>query len=395
MVFSERAGMSGEESFQTEVRAWLEANCPADKRGPMAEDDHCFGGIEWRFKNEAQRIWLQRMAERGWTAPDWPREYGGGGLTPAETEILREEMARIEAHPPLTSLGIWMLGPALLKFGTEEQKKRYLPPITRGEILWCQGYSEPNAGSDLASLQTRAELVGDEFVVTGQKIWTSYGHKADWIFCLVRTDTSKPKHEGISFLLIDMRSKGVKASPLRLISGNEHFAQEFFDEVRVPKENLVGQLNRGWDVAKYLMLFERQMIGATRMNAALSLADFALKHLGREGLRAEPILRAKVASLDLEVAAFEALLERYRDEAASGAPPGAKSSMLKYIATELTVKRHEVMMSILGAAGLDQEGPERRTAVDWLQSLANRIGGGTSEIQLNVVAKRVLELPGA
>lgn len=387
--------MSGEDEFRLEVRAWLDANCPAEKRGPMGEDDHCFGGLRWRFRDEAQRLWLERMAARGWTAPEWPREYGGGGLSPVEGAILREEMARIDAHAPLTSLGIWMLGPALLRFGTEAQKKAYLPGIVRGEIWWCQGYSEPNAGSDLASLQTRAELVGDEFVVTGQKIWTSYGHRADWIFCLVRTDPAKPQHDGISFILIDMRSKGVQASPLRLLSGAEHFSQVFFDEVRVPKENLVGTLDRGWDVAKYLLLFERQMIGAMRMGGPIRLSDFALQHLGADGLGAEPLLRAQIASLDLELAAFETMLERYREEAAAGAPLGAKSSLLKYFATELSVKRHELMLSVLGTAGLDLDGEQAKTAIDWLGSLANRIGGGTSEIQLNVVSKRVLELPGA
>ena len=231
------------------ARSWLAANCPIEKRGSMREEDHCFGGVRWTYAHDSQRVWLQRMAERGWTAPEWPREYGGGGLTKTEAQILREEMTRIEAHDPLTSLGIWMLGPALLRFGTEEQKKKYLPPIVRGEIRWCQGYSEPNAGSDLVSLQTRAELLGDEFVVTGQKIWTSYGHLSDWMFCLVRTDPSKPRHDGISFILIDLQTPGVQASPLKLISGNEHFSQVFFDRVRVPKANLVGSLDRGWDVA--------------------------------------------------------------------------------------------------------------------------------------------------
>jgi acyl-CoA dehydrogenase len=382
------------EAFRTEVRAWLAENCPPEKRGPMAEDDHCFGGRNWRFKNEAQRIWLERMAARGWTAPEWPTSYGGGGLSPAEAAILREEMARIEAHAPLTSLGIWMLGPALLRFGTEEQKRQYLPEIVRGAVWWCQGYSEPNAGSDLVSLKTRAESIGDEFVVNGQKIWTSYGHKADAIFCLVRTDPDKPRHEGISFLLIDMRTPGVSASPLRMISGAEHFSQVFFDDVHVPKENLVGTLNRGWDVAKYLLLFERAMIGAMRTGGPVPPIEFALQHLGRDGLCAEPMLRAQIVAMDMELAAFNAMIERYQDEAMAGVSLGAKSSMLKYLATELAVKRHELMLSVLGTAGLDLEGPNARAAVDWLASLPNRVGGGTSEIQLNVVAKRVLELPG-
>jgi acyl-CoA dehydrogenase len=386
--------MTDTEGFRAECRAWLEDNCPAGMRGPMREDDHCFGGRNWRFKSEAQRVWLERMGARGWTAPEWPAQYGGGGLSGAEAVILREEMARIDAHPPLTSLGIWMLGPALLRFGTEAQKLKYLPGIVRGEIWWCQGYSEPGAGSDLVGLKMRAELVGDEFIVNGQKIWTSYGHLADCIFCLVRTDPEKPRHEGISFLLIDMRSPGVMASPLKLLSGNEHFSQVFFDEVRVPAENLVGVRGRGWDVAKYLLMFERQMIGGMRAGDTIGLAEFALKHLGRDALRAEPILRARIAEFDIAMTAFETLVDRYGQEAAAGVALGPKSSMLKYFGTELNVKRHALMLSILGSAGLDLDGPESKTATDWLGSLANRIGGGTSEIQLNVVAKRVLELPG-
>jgi acyl-CoA dehydrogenase len=382
------------DTFRTEVRTWLTQNCPPEKRGQMGEDDHCFGGRDWVFKNEAQRVWLERMAARGWTAPEWPTEYGGGGLSGAQAAILREEMARIDAHSPLTSLGIWMLGPALLRFGTEEQKRKYLPGIVRGEIWWAQGYSEPNAGSDLVSLLTKAELVGDEYIVNGQKIWTSYGHKADCLFGLVRTDPDKPRHEGLSFLLIDLRSPGVAASPLRLISGNEHFSQIFFDDVHVPAENIVGTRGRGWDVAKYLLLFERQMIGGMRAGETIRLSDFALKHLGKDGLAAEPILRARIAEFDLEMAAFETLVERYGEEAMAGVALGAKSSMLKYFGTELNVKRHELMLSVLGTAGLDMDGGDAKIATDWLGALANRIGGGTSEIQLNVVAKRVLELPG-
>src|SRR5690606_19483589 len=239
--------------FRRETRAWLEANCPPEMRQPIADDsDRCWGGRNWKFKSEAQRLWLERMAERGWTAPTWPREYGGGGLSVAEAGVLASEMRALGCRSPLDSFGIWMLGPALLKYGTEEQKQEHLPKIVRGEIRWCQGYSEPNSGSDLASLNTRAEDAGDHFVVNGQKIWTSYANHADWIFCLVRTDTGAKKHTGISFLLFDMASPGVSTRPIVLISGKSPFCETFFDNVRVPKGNLVGELNRGWDVAKYL-----------------------------------------------------------------------------------------------------------------------------------------------
>ena len=183
--------MTDLDAFRSDTRAWLEANCPPEMREPMrGEKDLCWGGRNWTFQSEAQRHWLQVMAERGWTVPDWPKDYGGGGLTADESHVLKEEMARIGARPPLTSFGISMLGPALLKFGTEEQKKHYLSQIARGEIRWCQGYSEPGAGSDLAGLQTKAEDKGDHWLVNGQKVWTSYADQADWIFCLVRTSSS-------------------------------------------------------------------------------------------------------------------------------------------------------------------------------------------------------------
>ncbi|WP_419826408.1 acyl-CoA dehydrogenase family protein [Sphingomonas sp.] len=387
--------MADLESFRAEARAWLEANCPPEKRGKMHEDDHFFGGRNASFKDEPQRLWFERMLARGWTAPEWPEEYGGGGLDAPEAAILEEEMARIQAHRPLTSLGLLMLGWALLKFGTEAQKQQHLPPIVRGEIWWCQGYSEPNAGSDLVNLQTRAVLEGDEFVVTGQKIWTSYGHLADWTFCLVRTDPERPRHAGISFLLIDMRSPGVSPSPLRLISGLNHFSQVFYDEVRVPRENLVSELNRGWDVAKYLLLFERAMIGGARPDDGISLLDFAKLHLGPDGLDREPYLRTQLVAIDMELAAYQALVERYASETEAGVSMGAKSSMLKYFATDLFVKRNEIMLSILGTAGLDRDAETAHVSTGWLNSITHKMGGGSSEIQLNIVAKRVLELPGA
>jgi alkylation response protein AidB-like acyl-CoA dehydrogenase len=224
-----------------------------------SEADICWGGRNWTFQSNAQARWLEAMAERGWTVPDWPKDYGGGGLSPAEARVLKEEMERIGARPPLTSFGISMLGPALLKFGTEEQKKRYLPQIARGEIRWCQGYSEPGAGSDLAGLQTKAEDKGDHWLVNGQKVWTSYADKADWIFCLVRTSTES-KQGGISFLLFDMETPGVSTRPILLISGSSPFCETFFDDVKVPKEQIVGEVNKGWDVAKYLLGHEREMI---------------------------------------------------------------------------------------------------------------------------------------
>ena len=227
--------MSDLESFRLEARAWLGANCPAEMREPIRdESDMCWGGRDPAFKNDAQRLWMERMAGRGWTVPDWPKDYGGGGLSAPEPKVLKQEMARIGAGNPLMSFGISMLGPALLKYGSEAQKRRFLPEIARGEIRWCQGYSEPNAGSDLASLQTRCEDKGDHWLVNGQKVWTSYADRADWIFCLVRTDAQAPKHQGISFLLFDMTTPGVSTRAILLISGSSAFCGAFFDDVKVP-----------------------------------------------------------------------------------------------------------------------------------------------------------------
>jgi alkylation response protein AidB-like acyl-CoA dehydrogenase len=369
-------------------------------RLPLEDDeDRCWGGRNWKFKSEDQKLWFARMAERGWTAPTWPKEYGGGGLSRDEAKTLREEMRAINARSPLDSFGIWMLGPALLKYGTEEQKKKYLPEITHGEIRWCQGYSEPNSGSDLASLQTRAEDKGDHFLVNGQKVWTSYADKADWIFCLVRTDPAAKKHEGISFVLFDMASPGVSTRPIVLISGKSPFCETFFDDVRVPKGNLVGELNKGWDVAKYLLTHEREMISGIGLSAGRPLGQIAADTVGAEdGMLADPLLRGQIAAFDIDAAAFQLALERVGDLAKAKQGHPAMSSMLKYYGAELNKRRHELLMSAGGSDALEWVGERSRggdRARSWLRTKANSIEGGTSEVQLNIIAKRLLELPGA
>lgn len=383
------------EAFRAEVRPWLEANCPPQMRQPAAsEDDICWGGRQARL-SEPQRLWLQRMGERGWTVPTWPREYGGGGLSADEAAVLQQEMRRLNCRSPLASFGIWMLGPALLKFGNEAQKREHLPKIARGEIRWCQGYSEPNAGSDLASLATRAEDRGDHYLVNGQKIWTSYADQADWIFCLVRTDSAAKKHTGISFVLFDMASPGVSTRPITLISGKSPFCETFFDDVRVEKHNLVGQPGGGWDVAKYLLTHEREMIGAIGERAqAQALGAMAAQSVGRDtqGRLDDPLLRARIAEFEVDEAAFRALMQRFGEQARAKQAHGAFSSALKYYGAELNKRRQELIMSALGSQGLEWAGSAAR---DWLRSKANSIEGGTSEVQLNVIAKRILELPGA
>ena len=386
--------MTDLDDFRSETRAWLEANCPPEMREPMRdESDACWGGRDPVFKNEAQKVWMERMAERGWTVPDWPKDYGGGGLSAAETKILKQEMARIGARNPLMSFGISMLGPALLKYGSEAQKKRFLPEIARGEIRWCQGYSEPGAGSDLASLQTKCEDKGDHWLVNGQKVWTSYADKADWIFCLVRTDPQAPKHQGISFLLFDMASPGVSTRPILLLSGYSPFCETFFDDVKVPKDQLVGDLNKGWDVAKYLLGHEREMISGMGLGGQTGSLGEALK----EAVKADPVLRADVARFDVDSMAFRAMSERFIDELKAGLAHPAQPSMMKYAGTELNKARHELVMAAGGSNALEWESERSRNgkaAREWLRTKANSIEGGTSEIQLGIIAKRILQLPG-
>jgi alkylation response protein AidB-like acyl-CoA dehydrogenase len=327
--------------------------------------------------------------------PDWPSEYGGGGLSAAETKILREEMEAIGARPPLLSFGISMLGPALLKYGTEEQKTRFLTEIARGEIRWCQGYSEPGAGSDLAGLQTKAEEAfdeewGDHWLVNGQKVWTSYADQADWIFCLVRTSTES-KHKGISFLLFDMESPGVSTKPILLISGNSPFCETFFDDVKVPRDQVVGEVNKGWDVAKYLLGHEREMISGMGLGGGGSLGK-------QVGPIDDPLLRAEVAAFDVDSLAFSAMSERFIDLLKAGEAHPAFPSVMKYAGTELNKRRHELIMAAGGSDALEWDSERSKGGKaprDWLRTKANSIEGGTSEIQLGIVAKHILQLPGA
>lgn len=394
--------MTDLDTFRAETRAWLEANCPAECRGPVESDeDRVWGGRNAVFPTPAHKVWLDRMGAKGWTAPEWPAEYGGGGLSREQAKVLGSEMRRIDAQAPLASFGVWMLGPALLAFGTEEQKQRFLPEIVCGEIRWCQGYSEPGAGSDLASIQTRAEDRGDHWIVNGQKVWTSYADKADWIFCLVRTDPEAPKHLGISFVLFDMATKGVSTRPITLISGKSPFCETFFDDVRVEKANLVGTLNRGWDVAKHLLAHERTMIGAMgEIGGGRPLGQVATGSIGMddEGRLDEPMLRGRIAEMEVDAAAFRLAMERAGDQVKAGQAHPAIASMLKYYGSELNKRRHELLMAAGGSDALEWESERSRggkAAREWLRTKANSIEGGTSEVQLNIIAKHLLQLPGA
>jgi len=393
--------VSNLDQFRLETREWLEANCPQSMRSPyQSEADACWGGRNYQFKSDDQRLWLERMAGKGWTVPTWPTEYGGGGLDREHAKVLKEELARIHARPALESFGISMLGPALLKFGSEELKQQHLPPIARGEIRWAQGYSEPNAGSDLASLAARADDHGDHFILNGSKVWTSYGDLGDWMFCLVRTNFDVPKHQGISFVLFDMATPGVSTRPIKLISGKSPFTETFFENVRVEKNQVVGEINQGWTVAKYLLTHEREMIAGSGLSrvGGTPISQLALRALGTEAdILANPMLRADIAQFEMDGRCLALTIERARDEVKAGVSLGATASLFKYYGTELNKRRYELLMAINGSDALVWEGLDSQDGLlpkTWLRTKGNSIEGGTSEIQLNVVAKRILGLPG-
>jgi acyl-CoA dehydrogenase len=382
-------------ALRTDMRAWLEANAPDGIRNMQPGGaTTCWGGRKWVFASGDQKTWLERMAAKGWTVPTWPVAYGGAGLTAQEARILDQEMARIGAKKPLENIGIWMLGPALLKYGTEEQKQTHLPAIARGEIRWCQGYSEPGAGSDLASIKTKGVEAGDDFIVTGSKIWTTHANKSDWIFALVRTEPDASKHEGISFILIDMESEGVSTRPIKLISGDDHFCQTFLDGVRVPQSHVVGERGKGWSITKYLLQHERSMIGEAMGGRSdkRTLAERAREPGNAPRVTARPGLRNEIVQVELDAWAMEIWMERVQDQGRAGQFNPNLPSALKVFGTELSKRRAEAALSIEGPQAL-AEGSD--TAYNWLQWPAGTIGGGTTEIQLNILARRALELPDA
>ena len=402
--------MSDLDAFRQETRAWLEENGPESLRGRATTDiEGVWGGKKWQPSHPDERVWLDRMGAKGWTAPTWPAEYGGGGLSKDEAKVLAEEMKALKLPPALVGFGLTMIGPTLLRFGNEDQKKEHLPRICRGEIRWCQGYSEPGSGSDLASLQTKAERDGDHFIINGTKVWTSYADQADWIFALVRNDNSGKKQEGITFILIDMDDPGVKVSPILLISGKSPFCETHFTDVRVPVTNVIHEIGAGWTVAKALLGHERTMIadafgggGGTRKKRADgrgSMPGLAVDCVGeRDGRIADGAIRDDVAQTEMDIKAFGLTVQRTKDAAKAGHQPGPESSMFKVYGTEMNMRRYELLVRILGPDALGWEGEgfddfALDTTREWLRSRGNSIEGGTSEIQLNIIAKRVLGLP--
>ena len=386
--------------FRQDVSGWLAENCPNGAKGPGQQS---IGSTKITLERDVA-LWLERCAEKGFTAPTWPTEYGGGGLSNAQAKILYEEMGAMNARTPLVGMGMSMIGPTLLEYGSDAQKAEHLPKIVRGELQWCQGYSEPNAGSDLAALNSRAEDNGDHFVINGQKIWTSGAATADWMFALVRTDFDAPKHEGISFVLLTMDQPGVTVKPIRLISGSSPFCETFFDNAIASKDNLVGELNKGWTVGKRLLQFERSGIGglsggARPSQTGSSLADVAKQYIGEtNGRISDPTVREQVTKLNMNRAAFRLTALRANAENKSGTP-GAATSIFKLFGAALQQDGAELKRELMGFRGLGADtnngfsDSELTATEEWLHTKATTIYGGSNEIQANIIAKRVLGLP--
>ncbi|MBT3425233.1 MAG: acyl-CoA dehydrogenase [Gammaproteobacteria bacterium] len=387
------------DSFREETRAWLEQNCPPGARGPGEVSN---GSTKIQINDPDTRLWLQRMTEKGWTVPNWPKAYGGGGLSTPEYVVLIEEMQRLQARPALSSFGTSMIGPTLLEFGTEEQKQRHLPRIARAEVEWCQGYSEPGSGSDLASLQTQAELEGDHYVINGQKIWTSGAHNANWMFILVRTDKQASKHEGISFMLLPMDQAGVTVKPIKLLSGESPFNETFFDNARAAREDLVGELNRGWTVGKRLLQHERSgmesLVSGSAKEKASSLPEIAKSFLGEmQGKIDNAATRDEILKYEMDSLALHLTQRRVVSESMDGATPGPATSIFKVMSTELEQDYNDLLTRLHGsrAFGIDENFtiPEREMNKKFFFSRAASIYSGSNEIQRNIIAKRVLGLP--
>ncbi|MFN9927371.1 MAG: acyl-CoA dehydrogenase family protein [Phenylobacterium sp.] len=386
------------EAFRGEARAWLEANFPASLKGKAA-----LATGESKSSHPDIVAWRRTLGEKGWSAPTWPKEYGGGGLSAAQARVLGQEMARAGAfHPSMFGMGITMIGPTILDYGTEEQKKKHLPPIIMGEVQWCVGYSEPNAGSDLASLQTRADDVGDSWKINGQNIWTSGAQYSDWCGLLVRTDFSAKKHEGISFLLVDMHQPGIETRPIALISGASPFCETFFTDAVAPKTALLGQINVGWTVGKRLLQHERasQTGGSMGGRGPKPLNEIAKAYLGvdGEGRLADADFRTRLVRHEMDARVHGQTLMRAAAEARGNNSPGNAPSVLKNSATNVAQIRAELTLELMGSQGLGWDGAnysndEVEAVRSWLWGKAMSIYGGSAEIQNNIISKRILGLP--
>jgi acyl-CoA dehydrogenase len=401
--------MTEPETFQAELTEFLDRELPRRLAELPPLTAEYSGGRRPELPHPSSKRYCELMAERGLTAPTWPLEYGGGGLDKERAKIFVAELRRRRLPAPLRGFGLTMIGPTLLQFGTDEQKREHLPGIVRGEIRWAQGYSEPNAGSDLASLAASARIAGDEIVLNGQKIWTSYADKADWMYGIFRTGTGGKKQEGITFLLLDLAQPGVEVRPIKLISGASPFCEVFFTEARARTRDIVHGVGNGWTVAKALLDHERTMIGdvfgpsgrGRDVTAGNPLVELARHHVGERepgGRIADPVLRDRVTQVTMDERCFALTMQRNADAARAGHKPGPESAIFKIYGTELNQRRQELMLALRGPQCLGWEGagfdaPELAQTREWLFSRGITIAGGTSEIQLNIIAKHVLALP--
>ncbi len=395
------------DTFREEIRDWIEDSCPQSMRQGAVHFEDAYE----IYQSDDALLWRDRAAARGLTAPAWPTQYGGAGLDKDQHRVYSEELARVKALPAATGMGLAMIGPTILEMGTEEQRQRHIPKIISGEAQWCQGYSEPGAGSDLAGLQTKAVLDGDQFIINGQKIWTSGAQYANWMFALVRTDPSAPKHEGISFMLLPMDQPGVTVKPIKLISGSSPFCETFFDNAIAKREDLIGELNKGWTVGKRLLQYERN--ATTRNKPAKDkkankpvapklnpYASIAKQYAGADtaGRINDATVRSDVIDQVINERALALTTQRVVEESKSTGAPGAATSIFKLVGSSLTKSGSELKSRLRGTAGLvwesnDFSAQELESTRGWLRDRAVTIYGGTNEVQQNIIAKRVLGLP--
>jgi len=379
-----------DEAFRLGVRDWLEAHCPPRLRGRIKPNEMVFGARQVHFHLPEQQAWFDAMRDMGWFAPDWPVEFGGGGLSPTRVRIVESEMKRLECYPPQVNLGVWMLGPVLLEFGTPAQKQRYLTEMTAGTCRWCQGFSEPNAGSDLASLKTFARREGDRYLLNGSKIWTSHAHESDWMYLLARTRQDGPKQAGIGFFLVDLRSTGVDIKPIDMISGKSHFCQVFFDNVEIPADQLIGREDQGWEIAKRLLFFERLAMAKFDDGGAPSLDYGQIFESAQIPPAERAVMSRPFLSAEIDDWCFKMLTRLSFEEGRAGRPTQAMTGCFKYLSAEIEKRRAEVALDAQGLFALEQGSA---VGYHWMQSKTLSIAGGTSEIQLNILAKRVLKMP--
>jgi alkylation response protein AidB-like acyl-CoA dehydrogenase len=384
-----------QEVFRRQVRKWIKANLPAREKDAQPLES----GDPKRIQH--YKAWQRKLCEAGYLAMGWPKEYGGQAADVVQQTIVNEELVLARAPGLIGVMGIQMVGPTLIQFGTEEQRRRHLRKILTAEDIWCQGYSEPGSGSDLASLKTRAELVGDEFIVNGQKVWTTNAQFADWMFCLVRTDPEASKHRGISYLLINMKTAGITVQPLIQMTGEGGFNEVFFEDVRVPRQHLVGELNQGWLVANATLQHERNMLGSTvrtqqMLNGVLRLARQRLRY-GRPAAD-DPVLRQRLADLLIRVEAMKYHAYRQLTDSIKKRPPGIGASVNKLVSTELNHALAAMALEIMGSYGFLGRASRRVIdrgvwPIEFMYTLGLIIGGGTSQIQKNIISERGLGMP--